>query len=58
MADLNPEQWSHYTTRINGINIHYVLEGEGEPVLFPARVAGVLVFVGGTRSTPSPGSTR
>ena len=34
MADLNPEQWSHYTTRINGINIHYVLEGEGDPVLF------------------------
>ena len=34
MADLNPEQWSHYTTRINGINIHYVVEGDGDPVLF------------------------
>ena len=34
MADLNPEQWSHHTARINGINIHYVLEGEGDPVLF------------------------
>ena len=29
MADLNPEQWSHHTARINGINIHYVLEGAG-----------------------------
>ena len=34
MANLNPEQWSHYTTRINGINIHYVVEGDGDPVLF------------------------
>ena len=34
MVDLNPEQWSHHTARINGINIHYVLEGAGDPVLF------------------------
>ena len=34
MPDLSPEQWSHYTATVNGINIHYVMEGEGDPVVF------------------------
>ena len=34
MPDLSPEQWSHYTARVNGINIHYVMEGEGDPLVF------------------------
>ena len=34
MPDLSAEQWSHYTARVNGINIHYVMEGEGDPLVF------------------------
>ena len=26
--------WDHRMAVVNGINIHYVLEGEGEPVVF------------------------
>ena len=26
-------EWEHFTERVNGVNIHYVAQGEGEPVL-------------------------
>ena len=26
-------EWQHFTERVNGINIHYVAHGEGEPVI-------------------------
>ena len=27
-------QWEHRMAAVNGINIHYVIEGQGEPVVF------------------------
>ena len=34
MAEFDAGRWGHYTARVNGINVHYVLEGDGEPVVF------------------------
>ena len=28
------DQWEHRMASVNGINIHYVIEGQGEPVVF------------------------
>ena len=59
MPDLSPEQWSHYTATVNGINIHYVMEGEGDPAGVPPRLARVLVFLAApdTRVLPAlPGN--
>ena len=26
-------EWKHFTERVNGVNIHFVAQGEGEPVI-------------------------
>ena len=28
------DQWEHRMAAVNGINIHYVIEGQGDPVVF------------------------
>ena len=45
------DQWDHRMALVNGINIHYVLEGQGNPVV-PATVPQISRARSGTLSDP------